>query len=87
MQYLGMSALDDMPSVNDYVDLSAEFNNSQAKTTVLEYSHELLSLGLLYFEFRNSVGEGNGDRNLLVWKYLICCCSKLQEERIMQIKH
>ena len=39
--------------------------------TVLEYSHEVLSLGLLFLELKDAVREGDGDRVLLDWKYLL----------------
>jgi L1 cell adhesion molecule like protein len=62
--------------VEKYVDLSTEFKDPafqpDASTgTVLEYSCEMLSLGLLLLEFKDAVREGDGDRDLLVWKYFM----------------
>ena len=36
---------------------------------VSEHTHEVLSLGLLYLDFKDAVREGDGDRVLLAWKY------------------
>lgn len=38
---------------------------------VLAYSKELLTLGLLYFEFVDCIREGDGYRNLRCWKYFL----------------
>ena len=35
------------------------------------YACEVLSLGLFYFVFRDSIREGDGDRDMIVWKYLL----------------
>ena len=62
--------------VEKYVDLSTEFKDPASQPdastgTVLEYSREMLSLGLLLLEFKDAVREGDGDRDLLVWKYFM----------------
>ena len=38
---------------------------------ILEYGKEVLSLGLLYLEFRDAIKEGDGLRVLRCWKYLL----------------
>lgn len=38
---------------------------------VTEYSREVLSLGLIFLEFKDAVREGDGDRVFLIWKYLL----------------
>ena len=73
--------------VVDCVDLSTEFKDptscpGASAGTVLEYSHEVLSLGLLFLELKDAVREGDGDRVLLDWKYLLLLF-KLQEEKTM----
>ena len=38
---------------------------------VLVYGKELLSLGMLYFEFADAIREGDGTRLLRCWRYLL----------------
>ena len=40
-----------------------------SSSTVLEYTREVISLGLLFLEFKDAVREGDGDQDFLVWKY------------------
>lgn len=62
--------------VNKHVDLSVQLStdeNTKAKAgdTVYSYACETLSLGLLYMEFRDAIKEGDGERVLRVWKFLL----------------
>ena len=60
--------------VQQHVDLSVQFSDGKQHKepdTVYVYACELLSLGLLYFEFKDAVKEGDGDRLFRVWKYLL----------------
>ena len=43
----------------------------QSAGTALEYSREVMSLGLLFLEFKDAIREGDGDRVLFVWRYLL----------------
>ena len=55
--------------VEDNVDLSTSFySDTEDMTTdgVQAYACEILSLGLLYFEFRDAIKEGDGDRVIRV---------------------
>ena len=50
--------------VQQHVDLSIQFADGKKHKepdTVYAYASELLSLGLLYFEFKDAVKEGDGD--------------------------
>ena len=38
---------------------------------VYEYSRHLLSIGCLYFEMRDAIKEGDGERVLQCWRYLL----------------
>ena len=38
---------------------------------VAVYTHEVLSLGLLYLHFKDAVREGDGTRVMLAWKYFL----------------
>lgn len=63
--------------VSKYVDLSyhTQEDNSAgeevASDSVQEYAREVLSLGLLYFEFCDAIQEGDGSRILRCWRYLL----------------
>ena len=63
--------------VEKYVDLESEFGDpSQPQSasincSKLDYSKEVISLGLLYFNFKDAVREGDGDRVLQMWKYFL----------------
>ena len=60
--------------VQQHVDLSIRFADGKKHKepdTVYAYASELLSLGLLYFEFKDAVKERDGDRLFRVWKYLL----------------
>ena len=60
--------------VDDDVDLLTTFY-SNAEDTATEgihaYACETLSLGLLYFEFQDAIKEGDGNRVMRIWKYLL----------------
>ena len=45
--------------------------SSAAENGVQMYAHELLSLGLLYSEFRDGIKEGDGERVFLCWKFFL----------------
>ena len=60
--------------VQQHVDLSTHFSDGKQRNPpdqVYAYSCEIMSLGLLYFEFKDAVKEGDGDRLFQVWKYLL----------------
>ena len=66
--------------VEQNIDLSTTFSDSQsselakqshAADSVYAYSCEVLSLGLLFLEFKDSIRQGDGDRDLIVWKYFL----------------
>ena len=38
---------------------------------VLSYARDVLSLGLLYMEFQDGIREGDGERILRCWRYLL----------------
>lgn len=60
--------------VAEHVDLATTFATSVAKggaATVHDYTCEVLSLGLLFLNFKDAVREGDGDRVLLMWKYFM----------------
>ena len=71
--------------VDRYVDLATTFKDSpinvttgvqtvgeeSSKGTAYDYTCEVLSLGLLFLNFKDSLREGDGDRTLLMWKYFM----------------
>ena len=60
-----------------FVDLSLTFNEDvecedhRNVDTVHEYAKEVVGLGLLLFEFNDSVREGDGDRILWCWSFFL----------------
>ena len=68
--------LEDISShiVNTHIDLTTAFKQPQDKTgagTVYDYACEALGLGLLIMDFKDAVREGDGDRIMSLWKYLL----------------
>lgn len=58
--------------VDLHVDLKTEFSKPPTPCgTVCDYSNEVISLGLLYLNFKDAVKEGDGDRILIMWKYFL----------------
>lgn len=63
--------------VEQNVDLSISFSPESAESSemtadgVYAYACETLSLGLLYFEYRDAIKEGDGERVMRVWKFLL----------------
>ncbi len=58
--------------VMEYVDLSTEpVKNTESIDKVQTYACELLSYGLFYLEFSDSIREGDGTRILRCWRYLM----------------
>ena len=63
--------------VTEHVDLATIFKEPSLPTsggdegTAYEYGCEVLTLGLLIFNFKDAVQEGDGDQILLIWKYML----------------
>ena len=63
--------------VEKYVDLEAEFcdpsqpQSSSQDSSNHNYGKEVISLGLLFLNFKDAVREGDGDRVLRMWKYFL----------------
>lgn len=61
--------------VNEYIDLATTFQQPEGKAkkvgSAYDYTCEVLSLGLLFLDFKDTVREGDGDRDLRLWKYLM----------------
>ena len=38
---------------------------------VVNYAKELMSLGIFYLNYKDAVREGDGERVLVCWKYLL----------------
>ena len=67
-----------MQIIDDNVDLSIQFfsdgisgGTTPPTDSVYSYACEVLSLGLFYLEFRDAIKHGDGDRDMIVWKYLL----------------
>ena len=57
--------------VDRFVDISVQGQQTTSCDSVHSYACEVLNLGLLYLEFQDAIREGDGDRVLRVWKYLL----------------
>ena len=59
--------------MSKFVDFSYNSHDTTVrnKDLVTEYAKQLLSLGLFYLEYRDSIREGDGERVLRCWKYLL----------------
>ena len=68
--------------VDQHVDLVTKFvdtsepNSSTSSvhhthSTVYDYTQEVISLGLLYLNFKDAVKEGDGERVVRMWKYFL----------------
>ena len=51
--------------------VSVGFNTSTENVVdrVMEYAREVLSMGMLFLEFRDAVREGDGERVFRCWKF------------------
>ena len=60
--------------LDDHIDISidGEGNSDEARDDdhVL-YARDVLTLGLLYMEFQDAIREGDGERLLRCWRYLL----------------
>ena len=59
--------------VEKFVDLATTFKKitPEDEGTVYDYECEVMSLGLLFMDFKDAIREGDGNRVLLIWKYLL----------------
>ncbi len=59
--------------ITQHVDLATSFkepsHSGSDKGTAYEYACEVLTLGLVIFDFKDAIREGDGDQVLLLWKY------------------
>ena len=59
------------PHINLFTTNCFGNNSASAADRVRTYACELLSLGLLYSEFKDSIREGEGERVFLCWKFFL----------------
>ena len=59
--------------IEEYVDIKYNLGKStrDARDKVLEYTKQVLSTGCIYLEFVDAVREGDSERVLRCWKYLL----------------
>ncbi len=61
--------------ITQHVDLATSFkdpsHSGSDKGTAYEYTCEVLTLGLVIFDFKYAIREGDGDQVLLLWKYML----------------
>ena len=76
-----------MDIVCEFVDLDIKYkkkgqasSDGKDEDKVFIYATELLSYGLLYFEFSDSIREGDGTRILHCWRYLTLVFKEAQRK-------
>ena len=59
--------------LGEHIDLSinGEKNSDHDRDYVLLYAREVLTLGLFYKEFHDAIREGDGERIITCWRYLL----------------
>lgn len=60
--------------VDKFVNLDTVFAEQVKEaedSTVFDYTCQVITLGLLYLNFKDAVREGDGDRDITVWKYFM----------------
>lgn len=61
-----------MHIVHKFINVSYNgCSNMESSDSVHDYSRHLLSIGCLYFEMRDAIKEGDGERVLQCWQYLL----------------
>ena len=70
-EYVDLASVFEDPSLSEESGGGTANNAVREKGTVYDYTCEVISLGLLYLNFKDAVREGDGDRILLMWKYLM----------------
>ena len=65
------TAKDDQHSSTSEDTANEEEDVSQGDDNVQAYARELLTLGLIYNEFSDGIREGDGERVIRVWKFLM----------------
>ena len=78
-----------MAIIDNTVDLSTTFSNDIDDTPsimidhIMEYACEVVSLGLLFLNYRDTIKEGDGEQVILCWKYMLL---KLPTDQIMLLR-
>ena len=57
--------------IGEHVNMSINDEISCSKDGIMNYANEIMSLGIFYLNYKDAVREGDGDRLLVCWKYLL----------------
>ena len=57
--------------ISDHVNMSMCGDISSSNDCVLNYANEVMSLGMLYPNYKNATRFGDGDRLIVCWKFLL----------------
>lgn len=57
--------------IAEYTDVSLSPTNTESDDNVQEYAKEIMTLGILYLNYKDAIKEGDGERVLTIWKYLL----------------
>ena len=64
--------------IDEHVNFSFCSEVNCSTDGILNYANEVMSLGIFCLNYKNTVREGDGERVLLCWKYLLPIYSKWQ---------
>lgn len=57
--------------IHDHVNIIMCGDISSSKDGILNYANEIMSLGILYLNYKDAIRHGDGNRLLVCWKYLL----------------
>ena len=57
--------------VSLYTDVSPDHAPTHSSDQVQDYAREILTLGLLWYGFKDAIREGDGDRVMRYWRYFL----------------
>ena len=60
-----------MDIIEQFVDIDYPSSANKDDDHVRAYAREVLSLGLLFMEFKDAIREGDGERIIRCWRYFL----------------
>ena len=60
-----------MDIIEQFVDINYPSSAGKDDNRVRAYAREVLSLGLLFMEFKDAIQEGDGERIIRYWRYFL----------------
>ena len=57
--------------INKYVDITCNTSSTLDTDQIFMYAKQVFSIGSIFLEFANGIREGDGDRVICCWKYMM----------------